>query len=58
MALFDWANRDNLKTKWKLSKFSEVTGKVDTNLRSPTFGSRGKSEKMDEKLPNVSQSGS
>lgn len=33
MALFDWARRDNLKQQWKLSKFSGVHGKVDTNRK-------------------------
>lgn len=33
MAVFDWARRDNLKQQWKLSKFSGVHGKVDTNRK-------------------------
>lgn len=40
MALFDWARRDNLKEQWKLSKFSQVQGRVDTNRKRFTMGNQ------------------
>jgi hypothetical protein len=33
MALFDWANRGNEKDQWKIKKFCQVEGKVNTNRR-------------------------
>lgn len=52
MALFDWARRDNLKQQWKLSKFSGVQGKVDTNRKR--FASLAQNiQEKGEKAPEI-----